>query len=118
MADFSLNPVTSQASPGHVGMKLTVYGTGFIGGTKVTITYDDSTVEIATTDSDGNFRITFTIPPSVAGNHAITAIDGTAINSISELISYLGEHKSPGDEATLTLMRGKAKLELSMKLKA
>ena len=77
LANFSLNPVTSQISPGHVGMELTVYGTGFIGGTKVTITYDDTTVEIATTDSDGNFRITFTIPPSVAGNHAITATDGT-----------------------------------------
>ncbi|GAH72507.1 unnamed protein product, partial [marine sediment metagenome] len=35
---------------------------------------------------------------------------------VADLTSYLGEHKSPGDEATLTLMRGKAKLELSLEI--
>ena len=81
LANISLNPVTSQTSPGYVVMELTVYGTGFIAGTKVTITYNNTTVETATTDSDGNFRTTFVIPPSIAGSHAITVTDG--INTLT-----------------------------------
>lgn len=77
LAGVSLSPATSQASPGHVGLELTIYGTGFIAGGKVTITYDDIRIETAIADTGGNFRATFTAPPSVAGNHAIIATDGT-----------------------------------------
>jgi hypothetical protein len=58
-------------------MELTISGTGFIAGGKVTITYDDTVVGTATTDDDGNFSANFTTPPSMAGNHTVTATDGT-----------------------------------------
>ena len=46
----------------------------------------------------------------------IVAIDGVAIRDIAALTAYLGEHKSPGDEATLTLIRGGHQLEVSLTL--
>jgi len=71
----------SLTSPGHVGMELIVRGVGFIADAKVTITYSEDdgviTVATATTDAEGNFKASFTVPPSVAGNHVITATDGT-----------------------------------------
>jgi len=79
-AGISLSPVTSQTSPGHVGMELRVYGTGFIANTTVTITYGNNeviTVATAPTDVHGDFLATFTVPPSVAGSHIVTATDGT-----------------------------------------
>jgi len=76
LSGVSLSPDTSQTSPGHVGMELTLYGTGFIADTQVTITYDDIKVETATTNSKGTFSATFFAPPSVAGDHMITATDG------------------------------------------
>jgi len=77
LTGISLSPATSQTSPGHVGMELTLYGTGFIASSQITITYDDIKVETASTNSEGTFSATFTAPPSVAGNHIITATDGT-----------------------------------------
>ena len=49
-------------------------------------------------------------------NDIITAIDGAAINSVSELTSYLGEHKSPGDAASIELIRGTSEITLSLKV--
>ena len=46
----------------------------------------------------------------------IVAVDGQIIRSISELTSYLGEHKSPGDDATIELIRGNSRLEVSMEI--
>jgi len=77
LTGISLSPATSQTSPGHVGMELTLYGTGFIASSQVTITYDDIKVETATTNSKGTFSATFFTPPSVAGDHMITVTDGT-----------------------------------------
>ncbi|MFC2020577.1 S1C family serine protease [Chloroflexota bacterium] len=47
-------------------------------------------------------------------NDIIVAIDGEGIGNIDGLTSYLGEHASPGEEATITLMRDGASLELSL----
>ncbi len=79
-ADISLSPVTSLTSPGHVGMELDVHGIGFIAQTAVTITYNGngaSTIATATTNNNGNFWASFTVPPSTAGSHTITSTDGT-----------------------------------------
>ncbi len=82
LAGIWLSPATSPTSPGHVGMKLTVHGVGFIANAMVTITCgeDDEVIAVATATADagGNFMESFTIPPSVAGSHIITAIDGTS----------------------------------------
>ncbi|MFC1932060.1 IPT/TIG domain-containing protein [Chloroflexota bacterium] len=79
-AGINLYPPTSLTSPGHVGMELTVDGTGFIANATVTITYGNHetiTVATATSDDSGNFSATFSVPPSLAGDHAITCTDGT-----------------------------------------
>jgi len=82
LAGIRLSPATSPTSPGHVGMELTVHGVGFIANATVTITYseDDEVIAeaTATADADGNFMVDFTVPPSVAGSHVITATDGTS----------------------------------------
>jgi len=78
-ATQALYPATSQTSPGYAGMELTAEGTGFTANATVSLTYGNGeTVIVATstTDADGNFSVTFTVPPSVAGEHTITAADG------------------------------------------
>jgi len=44
----------------------------------------------------------------------IVGMDGVAIKDIADLISYLGENKSPGDETTITLIRGATQLDISL----
>jgi len=82
VAGIRSDPVTSPASPGYVGMELTVRGGGFIVDTEVTITYSTNgeviPVTTARTSASGNFSASFTVPPSVAGSHVIAATDGTS----------------------------------------
>ena len=76
--DISIGPVTSQASPGYVGMDMTISGTGFIPDHKITITYASTPVVFTTTsEDDGSFSYTFKVPKSEPGEHTITASDGT-----------------------------------------
>ena len=77
LAGISLTPVTSQSSPGHVGMELTLDGTGFAAEAQTTITYDNSAVDTFTTDNMGRFSETFVIPPGIAGDHTITVTSDT-----------------------------------------
>jgi S1-C subfamily serine protease len=56
-------------------------------------------------------------PAEAAGIMAgdiIVAINGTPVQEIADLVCYLGEYVSPGDKVTLTLMRGWAKIELTL----
>ncbi len=58
-------------------------------------------------------------PAEAAGikvDDIIVAIDGMVIRDIADLTSYLGENKSPGELATLILIRDAAKLELSLEI--
>jgi len=79
---IALDPITSPTSPGHVGTELTVRGAGFTVGAPVTITYTNTDESIpvatATVDANGNFEAKFAVPPSAAGDHTITATDGTS----------------------------------------
>ena len=55
-------------------------------------------------------------PPAKAGleeNDIITEVDGTAINSSTELVNYVGE-KTPGDELTFKVYRQGEELELTV----
>ncbi len=74
-----LDETTSEASPGHVGMEVTISGTGFTPNTQVKITYTSTPIVVATvsSDSEGAFSATFKIPKSEYGAHTITASDGT-----------------------------------------
>jgi len=58
-------------------------------------------------------------PAKAAGikvDDIIVAIDGVPIRDVAILTSYLGEHKSPGETATLTVIRDTAELELSVEI--
>jgi len=58
-------------------------------------------------------------PAEAAGIEAediIVAIDGVTIRDVATLTSYLGEHKSPGETATITLIRDTTERELSLEI--
>jgi len=58
-------------------------------------------------------------PASAAGievDDIIMAFDGIPIRNVADLTSYLGEHKSPGEAATITLIRDTVQLELSLEV--
>jgi hypothetical protein len=80
LGGIRLGPATTPASPGHVGMELTIYGTGFASG-PVNIAYNEGdeviATETTTVDANGNLNFVFIVPPSAAGSHVITATDGT-----------------------------------------
>ncbi len=103
-AGVSLGTVTTEDSPGYVGMEMTMSGTGFLPSTRVTITYATEPVVVATTTSDasGEFSATFTIPPSESGTHTITASDGT--NSLSS--TFVMESTSPSIPSPLLPQMG------------
>jgi len=91
-SNISISPVTSQTSPGYVGMDLTISGIGFKPNTTITITYASTPVVFTTTsESDGSFSYTFQIPESEAGEHTITATDGT--NSLE--VTFFMESDAP-----------------------
>jgi len=77
--NVTLSQTTSEASPGYVGMEITLSGTGFKPNTQIRITYTSTTITVATVNSDneGAFSATFDIPKSEGGTHTIAASDGT-----------------------------------------
>jgi len=84
-ADFSIaiivtsdiSPKTSAASPGHIGTKLTINGSGYTAGGTVTVTYDGDQVATARVATNRAFSTTFDVPTSKGGEHTIIATDGT-----------------------------------------
>ncbi|MBI2328429.1 MAG: trypsin-like peptidase domain-containing protein [Chloroflexi bacterium] len=50
----------------------------------------------------------------IKGGDIMVAIDGKELRNVGGLTSYLGEYKSPGGRATITIIRDKTKLELSL----
>ena len=77
--NITLSQVTSEASPGHVGMEITMSGTGFKPNSQIKITYTSAPIALATitSNSAGAFSATFKIPKSEHGAHTLTASDGT-----------------------------------------
>ncbi|MEE8419964.1 MAG: trypsin-like peptidase domain-containing protein [Dehalococcoidales bacterium] len=56
-------------------------------------------------------------PADAAGvqvNDIIISVDGIPIANVGELVSYLGEMKTPGDQATLGIRRDTTEIELSL----
>ncbi|MGC1378314.1 MAG: trypsin-like peptidase domain-containing protein [Anaerolineales bacterium] len=50
------------------------------------------------------------------GGDLIIAVDGQAVNTFSDFLSYLVNNKSPGDVVTLTVLRGDQKLDIKVTL--
>ncbi len=78
--NITLSEITSEASPGHVGMDMTIIGAGFKPDSEIKITYTSTPIVVATTRSthEGAFSVTFKIPASEHGTHTITASDDTS----------------------------------------
>ena len=58
-------------------------------------------------------------PARVSGikvDDIIVAIDAVAVRDVGDLNSYLGEHKSPDELVSLTLIRNTTKLEVSLRI--
>jgi len=105
--DVSISPTTSANSPGHVGMDLTISGTGFKPDYDITITYASTPVTFHTTSlSDGSFSYTFEVPPSQAGGHTITATDGVSSMSVTFVMESTPPATPPPQQP---YMDGKAK---------
>jgi hypothetical protein len=101
LGGLSLSPATSPTEPGHVGMELTVRGSGFIVGGTVTVSYSNNGEPIlldTLTAFDGAFNLEFIIPPGTPGSHEITASDGT--NTASAV--FILESQAPSTPLPLT----------------
>jgi len=96
--NISVGPVTSQTSPGYVGMDITISGIGFKPDTTITITYASTPVVFTTTsEDDGSFSYTFKAPKSDPGKHTVTATDG--LNSRE--VEFYMEADAPATPAPL-----------------
>ncbi len=56
------------------------------------------------------------IPDLLAGGDLITAIDGREVRDFGDLISYLLNHKSPGDTIMMSILRSDGEIELELML--
>ncbi|MEE8582672.1 MAG: hypothetical protein V3S61_02225, partial [Dehalococcoidales bacterium] len=98
IATTSVSQTTSQASPGHVGMDLTISGTGYGAGT-ITITDTTAAVTLATATSDaGVFSVTFIIPEGAGGSHTITVSDVTGVRNT---FTFFMEEQAPAAPALM-----------------
>ena len=97
LAGIMLAPITSPASPGHVGMELGVRGIGFIAGAEVIVAYtiNDEAIPVVTAlaDDEGELSVRFAVPPSAAGSHAVTATDG--VISVTSTFTMESQPPSP-----------------------
>jgi len=95
---LTISPVTTQASPAHAGMNIAVSGLGFRASSAITVTDLTSGLLIATTTSnaDGIFQTTFEAA-GAAGEHVITASDGTSTLQVS----FIMESQPPSAPALL-----------------
>ncbi|MFC2025423.1 IPT/TIG domain-containing protein [Chloroflexota bacterium] len=71
----SISPVTTTASPGYVGIELTVSGVGFVPAGTVTITYDGNQIKTATVNANGTFSASFKVSAGSGGEHTVIATD-------------------------------------------
>ncbi|MFC1864292.1 beta strand repeat-containing protein [Chloroflexota bacterium] len=101
LSSIKINPVS-----GRVGSQTIVTGAGFGSGTFVGVSFDNTRLVTANADANGGFSASINIPPSAAGNHVISANDGTlTANSaftIVASISVLPEDGPMGIQVTIT----------------
>jgi len=109
---LTISPVTTQASPANAGMNIAVSGLGFRASSAITVTDLTSGLLIATTTSnaDGIFQTTFEAA-GAAGEHVITASDGTSTLQVS----FIMESQPPSAPALL-LPEAATKVEAQVSL--
>jgi hypothetical protein len=72
---FMLMPRIARIAPvsGPVYEAVTVNGENFAPGEKVAVRYDGAEVSKAVAGKEGNFQVSFAVPPSTVGEHRITS---------------------------------------------
>ena len=71
VAGVRLTPTT-----GVVGTSVTASGSGFGSSRSLTVSLDSVQIATGSTDSNGSFSLSFSIPSATGGQHSITANDG------------------------------------------
>ncbi|MDO8473414.1 MAG: IPT/TIG domain-containing protein [Dehalococcoidia bacterium] len=109
--DFSVTRRLSlDPTVGRVGTVVTISGTGFVGNTAVSISYDQiavvTTPAAVVSTAVGSISTTFTVPPGVPGVHSVVVSDGAGMANTTfattSSMSIAGSSTSPGDEITIT----------------
>jgi IPT/TIG domain len=104
---FNITPgLVAAPDEGHVGMDLTVTGSGFPINQDVVIKYEGSQQAATSTNSSGSFTVVFPVPESQHGERAVTAEDdaGNSASAIFTLESQppdRPELDSPADGSRL-----------------
>jgi hypothetical protein len=86
ISDISVSPTTSNASPGYIGMEISVSGDGYAADAPVEVTYDGAalTTNPDKTGDNGSFDFTFVIPQSAGGEHTIViSINGVEVEQVT-----------------------------------
>jgi hypothetical protein len=91
-ATIRLSPATTLDSPGYVGMEINVSGIWFTPNTTIDIYYGEGEPAlVATTQAldSRNFSGSFQVPPSVPGEHEVTATD--EVHSVTAIFTMESE---------------------------
>ncbi len=88
---FTVLPITISIDPssGPVGTEVTVTGSYATPGELVSILWDDVEDDSTTADGVGDYSYLLTVPPDLAGEHTITAVDVMSTNNASETFTLL-----------------------------
>ena len=74
--------ITFDSYTGTVGTTVSVTGVGFARNSIITLKYDSNTLSTSpstiTSNNQGDFSASFTVPVSTAGDHVVSAIDTTS----------------------------------------
>lgn len=101
---FTTVPITASFSSieGYIGDEVTVSGSGFQASRPVTVTFYDKAVKTGSTNSDGSFSLSFTVPDLAAGNYRLRVSDGINIKEdYFKIKTIVGVSISPITSATL-----------------
>ena len=109
---FLVNPkIVVNPGSGSTGQIVTVTGSGFRANGSINMSYDGTTLSIQpaaiTTDTNGSFTATFTVPSILQGNYTIRASDGVYFATATFMIaSKIELFPSNGNIGTEVLVNG------------
>lgn len=88
---FTVLPITISIDPssGPVGTEVTITGSYATPSGLVSILWDDVEDDSTTADGVGDYSYLLTVPPDLAGEHTITAVDVMSTNNASETFTLL-----------------------------
>jgi len=112
------NSASLSQESGAVGSNITVTGNGFTIDTPITVKFDGVDIAVTTTNSNGEFSTSFTVPATTAGEHPIVVTDtvnpitlifvaeagaklGATTGNIGTNVTISGNAYAPGSTVTV-----------------